>query len=428
LRLISLAAADPMTLARPGALFWFIPRRPPCDLWQPGGRQLAVGWHSGGMTGPEQPSLDDLVPELSLVREAGLEPLEVEPLVPQLPLLSDLGVVRHRTHTETALAAATAICQVTREAAERLADDPVRQGPADVPSLAAQAQMLFRVHYRTRGLTPGEARKATQEACGVGDRQYRARHESRLLRLVAQAVLDLDWEDDLHQWGRALEVGADVPQSVALYWLTLFRDHYFRLETSAYALQADLMTALVQLRGDLPSWRLYLGTAVYWNVEFSYLRQRFFRQHGPLWFAPTDEGATKLSDAAERIEYHDPFPDELMARLRRFYGTAGNPDHDDFSRRLDEAGLSELVIKKSEDWLRCCTCQGDGHVDGCEVGLIIRHCDILGDTVETEFERIQNWYRTPRFAADASLKDLILNYRTPGHERAGSAESHETSA
>jgi len=63
--------------------------------------------------------------------------------------------------------------------------------------------------------------------------------------------------------GRALEVGADVPQSVALYWLYLFRDHYFRMETSAYALQFDIMTALSQLRDDLPSWRDYLTTAVY---------------------------------------------------------------------------------------------------------------------------------------------------------------------
>ena len=102
--------------------------------------------------------------------------------------------------------------------------------------------MLFRVHYATKKLTAAEARTKTREASGVGDRQYRARHEGRLLRLVAQGILDLDREDDLHQWGRALEVGAEVPQSVALYWLTLFRDHYFRMETSAYALQTDLMT------------------------------------------------------------------------------------------------------------------------------------------------------------------------------------------
>jgi hypothetical protein len=135
--------------------------------------------------------------------------------------------------------------------AERLSDDPDHAGPGDQPSYVAQARMLLRVHYATRKLSAAQARSKVQEVSGVGDRQYRARHEARLLRLVAQAVLDLDREDDLHQWGRALEVGADVPQSVTLYWLYLFRDHYFRMETSAYALQFDLATALSQLREDM---------------------------------------------------------------------------------------------------------------------------------------------------------------------------------
>ena len=214
-------------------------------------------------------------------------------------------------------------------------------------------------------------------------------------------------------------VGADVPQSVALYWLYLFRDHYFRLETSAYALQFDLMTALSQLRDGLPTWQAYLSTAIYWNVEFSYLRHRFFRLHGPMWFAPTDEGCTKLNDAVERIEYHDPFPDEFMARLRRLYGAADDPDHDAFTAALSEAGLTDEVMSKAEAWLRRCRCPRDGEPDErCEVHLIIRNCDTFGQTVETEFERIQNWYRDPRFAADLGIKDLITNYRTPGKERA----------
>lgn len=369
------------------------------------------------------PSLDELVPELALVREAGLEPLEVEPLVPQLPRLMGLGVVRHRTKTDTQLAVAMSICAVTKEAAERLTDDPDTPGPPGRPTLVAQAQMLIRVHYATKELTAAEARTGTQEVSGLGERQYRARHEARLLRLVAQAVLDLEREDDLQQWGRALEVGADVPQSVALYWLYLFRDHYFRMETSAYALQTDLMTALSQLRDDMPSWRLYLATSIYWNVEFSYLRHRFFRDHGPLWFAPTDEGCEKLANTVERIEYHDPFPDEFMARLRRLYGAAADPDHDDFNQRLEQAGLKAFVMDKAETWLKRCTCPGDEHLEHCDVGLVIRNCDEFGETVETEFEHIQNWYRTPRFSTDASIKDLISNFRTPGRERAETGEA-----
>ena len=383
------------------------------------GPEVALGWQPWYMAeDPLGHRLDDLVPELSQVREAGLEPLDVEPLVAAMPELASLGVVRHRLRTDTALGRATSICQVVREAAERLEDDPEHPGPPGHASPVAQAQMLLRVHYTTKKLSVAEARIKTQEASGVGDRQYRARHEARLLRLVAQALLDLDREDDLHQWGRALEVGADVPQSVALYWLYLFRDHYFRMETSAYALQADLMTALSQLRDHLPSWKLYLSTAVYWNVEFSFLRHRFFLRHGPLWFAVTDEGCTQLNDSVERIEYHDPFPDEFMAKLRRLYGAAETPDHDDFTARLDHSGLTDITQDRAEAWLRRCACPRDDDPDErCEVHLVLKQCDLFAETVETEFERIQNWYRTPRFAADPGLTELITEFRTPGRER-----------
>ncbi|MGH3193075.1 MAG: hypothetical protein ACRDOL_38650 [Streptosporangiaceae bacterium] len=371
-----------------------------------------------------QLSLDDLASELALVREAGLEPLEVEALVPRLQVLASLGVVQHRTRTDTPLAVAMSMCQVAKEAAsERLVDDANAPGPPDRPTLVAQAQMLLRVHYATKDLTVAEARTRTQESSGVGDRQYRARHEARLLRLVAQAILELDAEDDLAHWGRALEVGADVPQTVAMYWLYLFRDHYFRMETAAYALQVDLMTALSQLRDDMPTWRGFLETAVYWNVEFCFLRHRFFRRHGPLWFTPSDAGGGKLNDAVERIEYHDPFPEDFMARLRRLYGASADPDHDDFNERLEQADLKQFVYDKADGWLRRCTCPRDAHGERCEVGQVIRNCDVLGETVEAEFERIQRWYWNPRFAADVSIKDLILNYRTPGKERGSTGRS-----
>jgi hypothetical protein len=374
------------------------------------------------MAAPGSP-LDQLVPELSLVREAGLDPLDLEEMLPSLPTLVGLGVVRRRTRTDTPLAVATAIAQLVTEAAARLEDAADRPGSGSQASPAAQAQMLLRLHYATKHLSVGEARARTQEASGVGDRQYRAVREARLLRLVAQAVLELDHEDDRHQWGRALEVGADVPQTVALYWLDLFRDHYFRLETAAYALQADLLTALSQLRDHLPSWRLYLATSVYWNTEFSYLRQRFFRQHGPLWFAVTDPGCTQLNDSAERIEYHDAFPDEFMAKLRRLYGAADVPDHDDFTARLEAAGLTQFTLDKAEAWLRRCACPREAEPNPrCEVHLVLRHCDLFGETVETEFERIQNWYRTPRFAADPALTELITGFRTPGRERAAASD------
>jgi len=130
-----------------------------------------------------------------------------------------------------------------------------------------------------------------------------------------------------------------------------------------------------------------------------------------------------VTDSTERIEYHDAFPDEFMAKLRRLYGAMEIPDHDEFERRLASADLHDLTLAKAEGWLRLCRCSLESPDPRCEIHLVIRHCDVFGQTVEREFEHIQGWYRSEHFAAEAQLRDLILNYRTPGKERASESQS-----
>src|SRR5450759_5032839 len=133
------------------------------------GRDVALGWQSWCMVG------DPLVHRLDvewfytgLAHLGQLGHQVVEPLVAALPELASLGVVRHRLRTDTALGRATSICQVVREAAERLEDDPEHPGPVGQRSPVAQAQMLLRVHYATKALSAADARTKTQEASGVG--------------------------------------------------------------------------------------------------------------------------------------------------------------------------------------------------------------------------------------------------------------------
>jgi hypothetical protein len=137
--------------------------------------------------------LDDLVPELARVREAGLEPLDLEPRVSSLTFLTSLGVVRTQIGADTSLSRATACCHVVRQAVGRLGNIEVEDAPSQ-PSYTTQVQMLFRTHTDTDAMSVAEARTEVQECSGVEDRQYRARHEPRLLRLLAQAVLDLERE------------------------------------------------------------------------------------------------------------------------------------------------------------------------------------------------------------------------------------------
>src|SRR5262245_62115048 len=90
---------------------------------------------------------------------------------------------------------------------------------------------------------------------------------------------------------------------------------------------------------------------------------------------------------------------------------------------ISDAGLTEFVTEKAETWLQRCHCPRDVEPgEQCDVHLVIRNCDTSGENVETEFERIQNRYRDPRFAADQGIKDLITMYRTPGRERASAGD------
>jgi hypothetical protein len=71
-------------------------------------------------------------------------------------------------------------------------------------------------------------------------------------------------------------------------------------------------------------------------------------------------------------------------------------------------------LRPEKSWA---SAEGPGF-DSRQLHLVIQHCDLFGQTVEREFEHIQNWYHSERFAADPGLHDLITSYRTPGAERA----------
>ncbi|MFL6136710.1 MAG: hypothetical protein ACJ74O_02795 [Frankiaceae bacterium] len=359
--------------------------------------------------------LDSLTDEIALVREAGRNELGVEPLLARLSTLRGLGVVRHRVRVDTPLGAAQAIVGVVWEAVEQLPE--TQEG--------TYAKMLFGVHYKTSELPPAKARRATQEASGVQDRWFRMKVEPGLRRLVAQQILELDRAEDILGGARTMEVGGDVPHSVALYWLQLFRDHYFRMETTAYALQTDLMTALEQRASAMPSWRKYFRQAMFWNVEFSYLRQRFFDRHGPMWLTVAESAGEQMVDSAERIEYHDPYPDEYMGKLRVLYALLEHKEaYLFFDAVAGATGLDDFMVK-AEFWLSLCRCDLQRPDERCDVHLVIRHCDLFGQAVEEDFDRIKQWYRTERHAADAHIRGLIEEFRTPGRER--SYLAHEES-
>lgn len=348
--------------------------------------------------------------ELGLLRAAGLNATEVEPILGTLSTLCDLPVVKRRQRLETKFAAARAIAAAVRDAIEKV---PVSDTEQQL------LQLMYCLHPDTKDASPGSARLRAADAAHVSESWWRKHQEPQLLALLVDLLAELDHMEDLQGVGRRLAaLSEDVPQNVAMYWLYLFRHHYFRMETSAYALQFDLMTALKKRRDKMTDWQLYLNSAVYWSVEFSFYRARFYVEHGPLWFAVTDEHCTSLSKCAELIEYHDAFYEDQMAKLRVIYARLEQVDEISFYESVREAGLGEYVESRATAWLDRCQCtEWEQHDERCEIGIVLKYCDEFAEVVEKDFELVQSWYRDSRFAAAPELKQRILDFRTPDVER-----------
>jgi hypothetical protein len=368
--------------------------------WQAGGTLL-----EGGVV--EDGALDALTVELALVREVGPSALDLEPVLPQLRWLTALGAVRRRARRQSGLAEAQAVIEVVWQAADRL----------DLVGEALIARLLIGAHERTRRVSPAAAREIAQEASGVEMRQFRARREARALRLLADKVIEVDLDEDRHAAAEAMQVGGDVAESVALYWLNLFKDHYFRMSTYAYGLETDLMTAVVQRRAGLESWRDYLSSTLWWTTQVSYYRDRFYRLHGPLWYSITEVGSEQMSDAMERIEYHDAFPDEYLSRLRVVFGRLEQFEESLFREALSEVGELDFALAKLNQWFARCSCDDVAPNPRCEVHLVIENCEVFGQTVENEFALIDGWYRAERRAANPNIRQLISEFRTERTEQ-----------
>lgn len=153
--------------------------------------------------------LDMLTREMLVVRPADTA-LDLEPRASGLHVLAGLGVVHARVRGGTTLGLAEAIMSVVREAAAK------RLNPRRPEHL--HAQLLFRVHPDTERLDPVKAREHARVARGLTARQFRAREEPRLCRLVAQAILELQAEHDEVAVAVPLKFGAQPsePNTAAL--------------------------------------------------------------------------------------------------------------------------------------------------------------------------------------------------------------------
>ena len=74
-------------------------------------------------------------------------------------------------------------------------------------------------------------------------------------------------------------------------------------------------------------------------------------------------------------------PAEFMTKLRRLYGAAGNPDHDDFNQRLTAAGDRDFTQQSGAMAPPLYLSRRGPRRPHCDINLVMRHYDLFGQTV-----------------------------------------------
>jgi hypothetical protein len=344
---------------------------------------------------PDQPAttdlLDDLTAELAVVRGAA-SALDLEPHIPRLPRFSAVDIVLRRARAGTTLAVAQVVMDLVREAAGRLGG-----GHED-----RLARLLFRADPSTRGLDPPAARRHAQAASGVEMRQFRARWERRLCRLVAGQIMEMQFEADNEAHALHQMVGS-VPQIRAMFWLDLFRDYYLPMETATYGLSRVMRVAIAQHQGGGTLADDLVDLVLWWAAEFVFVQSRFEQVHGELWPAPSNEGGEVLAHAAHDLTGLGAIPPERLTELRQIRARLSNATETDFIAELGASGIAAVLRPAVRLWLAECAC-GPEPVPGCPVHRVLQASDRFSRTVVAEFEVIRSWYRLPLSPAEGTSK------------------------
>jgi len=357
--------------------------------------------------------LDDLIHDLKLLREKGLQ--EVDDL--DLSALSAASKVVIRPEPPDNGAAVEIL---VRRAVARLSGG--NYGDA--------LQALLGLTPDTRVLTAGVRRSMAAAALGCGLSTFLRKHEEPMLRQVARQIVVLSTEQQMRDGREQLVARHPVESKIALHWIEMFQA-YYRLWSPIYALGADLTAARATLlEKPRPYDRLY-GThgpddpgysqeeqaegyarfALYWYSIFEWELRRFRALYGGLWMLSSTEIETEVRDAVYRIYWNvQPLNERDVSALRTLIDDTPNQELHPFLERLaaDEAGV--VVHERWQEWTATCSCawapestpdddyfptaknQPGISVD-CAVHQVVDACGVYCELIDCDWAKIADWYQ-----------------------------------
>ncbi len=229
----------------------------------------------------------------------------------------------------------------------------------------------------------------------LGAASFARRHDDEFRGLVADRLVEYDREYALREGRRRMQLGEPADRSVAIDWLDRFQ-YYYRVWSDVSGILNNieaLLTIRAIDRGDtsLPAYH----EASLWSLSCLSLDiDRFVVERGGLWLLSDPDAEQQVSDALYLIQWH-PFISQLdSAWLARHVVSRGRRDMLRFHEALERDRRGRNILARWAEWVAACGC-GRRPEPGCEVHLVLAHCERYMAIIDKEWAEIASWYTKP---------------------------------
>jgi hypothetical protein len=136
-------------------------------------------------------------------------------------------------------------------------------------------------------------------------------------------------------------------------------------------------------------------SSLWFLARFHLHLDQFVDQRGGLWLLGDEEQAQLVADSTWYIGFHPPVTQEDSSWLSFAAMERPAPGLHLFTRKLDEDGAGPQILARWRAWLEACRCYPKAPAERCEVHIVLHHCGRYIQIIDTEWNRIVDWFTGP---------------------------------
>jgi hypothetical protein len=275
------------------------------------------------------------------------------------------------------------------------------KGPfADQPQADYALGLLLGLAPSSKGVDSATRRKRAKDYLYddiMPPGTFNRRHVQPLLEWLADELIEYDARYRLRDTYERMAAKLPASPALAVVWLDRF-EYYYRMWTDLSGLANDL-TVYLDAFDDPQTTDAQLErrrrSSLWFLARFFLHLDQFVDQRAGLWLLGDEEQAQLVADSVYLLGFHPPVTEEHASWLSFAALDKPVPAFHLFTRKLDEDETGMLILINWRIWLGACDCGDQAPKEDCEVHIVLRHCRRYIEIIDTEWNRIVEWFTGP---------------------------------